>query len=758
METKFILPAIIDERKAILLNLSQLSGLYPEAGVDTYVIGWTGARKELIRLSKDHFIQSLTMGHKDYEIGGLQVTASNNGDQVIIELTPHAGAGVTGANVAVTDATSLACFSDEYSINFSLFSNASSSATASGKLDVVLVFHVSDISYASSLRFYYAPEHSIKEAGLDFGSEACQIMEGPDANGPADLFDLYASMKKHYGSATDANDSTAIKAEQFDGGHQRLYRSIFYMTKGVSLDDPGNIQFQYISKFSSVAALNQHLRSWQLIPNLKLIANSSAILNEFPRDLQQYVYKRLLESIIKSYVKSLKQRQYLRFTLLVPNIYDIKQVAGLQRMVRGLLVNEFQGVEVGVISESDAAFLGTLGRLEVQPGHYYIIVDCGKGTTDFSVVEVDSQTQCKTTYRNGFAGAGNLITFAFMESLLHFLKDFPGASPQAKEVFKNNILDRLSDDYFIVLRRNLFNFCERSKMKYDPSMSVGEATQNWVSNFPYDEIFAPNALDNVDSFDAALRNCNLPIADWADHIANTYEHIAHNVSNQLNFVYTTLAKKKIQFGGIVFSGRGFAFRPLAESMRNHLLQMEAKVGLLGRNNSRITEGKFSQENGENLKLVAIRGIFNRSIIHHTDIISTPVETNVVDLGMRSGTPPKTPGLFEKIKSLLFGEERIIFSPEQNRLQVVHIDDMHNVRFVAGSTTYFLNRAATAPKHAGCIVQSREGFYFVEYNLDGEVVDSTLLQIDGQANLNADPSVAKSLFPRFLYKEYLFKKF
>lgn len=755
---KFILPAVIDKRKAVLLDLLPLLGTYAEPDIDTYVVSWTGARQDLISLSKDQFIQSLSPGQKDHDIGGLQVTASLVEDRLIIELIPNAGAGVHTSNFPIDTTVLLTCLADEYFINFSLLCPLPTPTVPSGKLDLVIIFHAPDMRYATSLRFYYAPAKEVKEAGLDFGSEACQIMEGPDANGPADHFDLYASMKKQYGSTTDANDNTAIKAEQFDSGHQRLYRSIFYMTKGVSLDDPKSINFQYISKFSSVAALNQHLRSWQLIPNLKLIANSSAILNEFPRDLQQYVYKRLLESIINSYVKSLKQRQYLRFTLLVPNIYDIKQVAGLQRMVRDLLVSEFQGVEVGVISESDAAFLGTLGRLNVQPSHYYIIVDCGKGTTDFSVVEVDSQTQCKTTYRNGFAGAGNLITFAFMESLLHFLKDFPGASPEAKEVFKNNILERLSDDYFIVLRRNLFNFCERSKIKYDPSMLVGDATQNWVTSFPYDEIFAPNALDNIDSFDAALRNCDLPIADWGDHIANTYEHIAHNVSNQLNFVYTTLAKKKIQFGGIVFSGRGFAFRPLAESMRNHLLQMEAKVGLLGRNNSRITEGKFSQENGENLKLVAIRGIFNRSIIHHTDIISTPVETNVVDLGLRSGKLPKSPGLFEKIKALLFGEERIIFSAEQNRLQVVHIDDMHNLRFVAGSTTYFLNKATTTPKHAGCVVQSREGFYFVEYNLEGEVVKSTLLQNDGQANLNADPSVAKSLFPRFLYQEYLFKKF
>jgi hypothetical protein len=757
---KFILPAVIDKRKAILLDLLPLMGKYEDPGVDTYVVSWTGARQDLISLSKDQFIQSLSPGQKDHDIGGLQVSASLTEDRLIIELTPNAGAGVHTSNVPIDTTVLFTCLADEYSINFSLLCPLPTPTVPSGKLDVVVIFHAPDMRYATSLRFYYAPASEVKEAGLDFGSEACQIMEGPTAVAPPDHFDLYGSMKKIFGNTPETAALNDVTIEQYDQGFQRLYRSVFYMTKGVSPEEQEKTKFQFISGFTNAASLNLHLQNWRLIPNLKLIANNVALLNVYPRAQQNFVYKKLLESVIKSYVRSFKQRQYIRFTLLVPNIYNVKQVNDLQRTVRELLVSDFKGVEVGVISESDAAFLGALGRLHVQPNHYYIIVDCGKGTTDFSVVEVDAQTQCKTTYRNGFAGAGNLITFSFLESLLHFLQDFPGASEEAQSVFQERIMEGLHDDTNAFLRKQLFDFCEQCKIRYDHTFSTDAASADWITQFDFDQIFDPVSSNQqvINSFISALSASDLPIVDWGGYIENTYQHIAYSVSNQLNFIYTMLAKKKIEFGGIVFSGRGFAFQPLAESMKNHLLQMEAKIGLLGKNNSKITQGKFNQENGQNLKLVAIRGIFNRSVILHADIISTPVESHVTAEGLSNTPPKKSNGFLEKLKELLLGEEAMVFDLEQNRLPVKHVDNLVNVRFVAGSTTYKYNVAVTQAIEEAYIIQSRNGFHLVDIDASGSVKNATLLEPDAQANLNTDPGVIKSLFPGFSAKKYIFKKF
>ncbi len=757
---KFILPAVIDKRKAVLLDLQPVLGAYPSPDIDTYVVSWTGTKKVLIGLSKDQFIQSLVEGQKDHALAGLEINASLSGNCVLIELTPNAGSGIQNSSVQVSDHTILTCSGDAYSINFSLYSPIPSTTIEPGMLDVVIVFHASDMRYAASLRFYYASGDSIKEAGLDFGSEACQIMEGPTDAAPADHFDLYGVMKNSFGGESNTAGLIDDKIEQYDPGFQRLYRSVFYMSKGVSSDDQEKTKFRFISGFTDATSLNSHLQSWQLIPNLKLIANNASMQNTFPRVQQNFVYKRLLESVIKSFVKSLRHRNYLRFTLLVPNIYNVKQVNELQRTVRQLLISDFKGVEVGVVSESDAAFLGALGRLHVQPNHYYIIVDCGKGTTDFSVVEVDIQTQCKTTYRNGFAGAGNLITFSFLESLLHFLKDFPAATDEAKLVFEKLVLEGLHDDTSSYLRKQLFDFCERSKIRYDHTLSAEEATLEWISKFEYDQIF-DQTISNytvIDSFIKALSTSELPVVDWGGHIENAYQYIALTVSNQLSFIYTMLAKKKVQFGGIVLSGRGFAFKPLAESMKNHLLQMEAKVGFLGRNNSKITKGRFNQEDGQNLKLVAIRGIFNRSVILHSDIISTPVEQHVANDEQGGLIPQKSSGLMEKMKELLFGEETIVFDLEQNRMPVKHVDNLVNVRFLAGSTTYKFNQAVTHSIDEAYIIQSRSGFYLVEVDPSSSVRNATLLEPDAQANLNTDPGVIKSLFPGFSAKKYIFKKF
>jgi len=757
---KFILPAVIDKRKAVLLDLLPLLGTYAEPDIDTYVVSWTGARQDLISLSKDQFIQSLSPGQKDHDIGGLQVTASLTEDRLIIELTPNAGAGVQTSNVPVDTTVLLTCLADEYCINFSLLCPLPTPTVPSGKLDVVVIFHAPDMRYSTSLRFYYAPANEVKEAGLDFGSEACQIMEGPTDAVPPDHFDLFGAMKTNYGNTPEIAALNNLNIEQFDNGFQPLYRSIFYMTRGISSEELEKTKFQFISGFTNAASLNLHLQSWRLIPNLKLIANNVALLNVYPRAQQTFVYKRLLESVIKSFVNTLKKRQYIRFTLLVPNIYNVIQVNELKYTVRDLLISDFKGVEVGVISESDAAFLGALGRLHVQPNHYYIIVDCGKGTTDFSVVEVDAQTQCKTTYRNGFAGAGNLITFSFLESLLYFLQDFPGSSKEAKSAFQEKIMGGLHDDANAFLRKQLFDFCEQCKIRYDHTLSTAVASADWISQFDFDQIFDPVSSNQqvINSFISALSASNLSIVDWGGYIENTYQHIAYSVSNQLNFIYTMLAKKKIEFGGVVFSGRGFAFKPLAESMKNHLFQMEAKIGLLGKNNSKITQGKFEQESDQNLKQVAIRGIFNRSVILHADIISTPVESHVTAVELSTTPLKKSDGLLQKLKELLFGEEAMVFNLEQNRLPVKNVDNLVNVRFVAGSTTYKYNVAVTQAIEEAYIIQSRNGFHLVDIDTEGGVKNATLLEPDAQANLNTDPGVIKSLFPGFSAKKYIFKKF
>lgn len=761
---KFILPAVIDKRKAVLIDLNPFAGTFPEPQADTYVVSWDGTKKPILSLSKSQFIQALSGGLKDYELGGLQITANVTEDRVVIDFKPNEGAGIRTPAVQCRENVVMACTADEYYIHFSLLSTMPFILTEGGRLDIALLFHAPERHYTACLRFYYAPPASIKEAGLDFGSEACQIMEGQTQDTRADHFDLYRAMKEKYGNADELAGLIEDNIEQHDLGFHKLYRSVFYMRRGIPPRNLQDNEFKYISGFISQAALNQHLQSWQLIPNLKLIANNTAILNSFPRPLQAFVYKKLLESVIKSFIASLGERNYLRFTLLVPNIYNVKQVNDLQRTVRDLLVPDFRGVEVGVISESDAAFLGALGRLNVQPNHFYIIVDCGKGTTDFSIVEVDYQSQCKTTYRNGFAGAGNLITFSFMEALLHYLQDFPSATEEAKAVFRERILEGIHEQPNSFLRKQLFEFCERCKHKYTHSLSIDAVSRDWESNFEYDEIFdhETTTQQTIISFIQALSAADLSIADWGGYIENAYQHIAYSVSNQLNFVYTMLAKKKIEFGGIVFSGRGFAFQPLAESMKNHLLHMEAKIGLLGKNNSRITSDRFIQANGQNLKLIAIRGIFNRSVILHTDIISTPVEVHVTE-SHAEGSPQKAyGGILEKLMELLFGQNNQVFDLEQNRMQVRNVGDLVNVRFVAGATTYMHNQTVSNQAKDAYIVQSRDGFHLLELDSSSAIIDASLMIPDDEANLNAEPAVIKSLFPGIPFgvdlKKYIFKKF
>jgi len=85
-----------------------------------------------------------------------------------------------------------------------------------------------------------------------------------------------------------------------------------------------------------------------------------------------------------------------------------------------------RAVELIVVSESDASLLGALDILtdvnnkKFLPG-CYLLIDAGKGTTDFSIVEYMEEPEVKlvSMYRSGIIGAGNALTYAHLFALLH---------------------------------------------------------------------------------------------------------------------------------------------------------------------------------------------------------------------------------------------------------------------------------------------------------------------------------------------------
>ena len=70
-------------------------------------------------------------------------------------------------------------------------------------------------------------------------------------------------------------------------------------------------------------------------------------------------------------------------------------------------------IEYETISESDAAFMGYqqthADAVNLSNGEIALVIDCGKGTTDISMLLADDNENYSSFFRTGFAGAGNVL-------------------------------------------------------------------------------------------------------------------------------------------------------------------------------------------------------------------------------------------------------------------------------------------------------------------------------------------------------------
>ena len=106
-----------------------------------------------------------------------------------------------------------------------------------------------------------------------------------------------------------------------------------------------------------------------------------------------------------------------------------------------------RGLEIQVVSESDAAFLGARiykrNSILNASGGYFLNIDSGKGTTDFSILQQQANfAKFNSLYRDGIPAAGNVITYAYYEALYDFMKSFDiDIHPFFEDASKASLID-----------------------------------------------------------------------------------------------------------------------------------------------------------------------------------------------------------------------------------------------------------------------------------------------------------------------------
>jgi hypothetical protein len=758
--SSFILPLTIDSRKIIFLDLKIGSENYLDnldAKEDEYIIERDYYNdKPFISIENNQVLQSLDPIEEDCKL-----------DKIYFEPTYDTINNVLSFELKKNDETIVNAVTQHPDIllekgeqKFEIFLIRQMENIQNNFREVFVRFHYefNNHVYEALMQFHFVDKKNIVFAGLDFGSESSQLIEG--YYNPQNLAQINQQFSSIF-SDVKANNSLAKEPKLISDIRQydetvELYRSAFFLKKRMQLQnittenfDIENISIPHDSiKFISLKGdeVPAFFQDWIPVPNLKLIHNYSSVTSGIYltfvladnvekqvnfSSIKKSVYKQLIGEIVKSYLNQHSlNKKYLNFTVLVPNIYSITESIETKKIIR-TICNEYNdranknpilGLEISSISESDASFYGISTQVQRNPGDYFISIDCGKGTTDFSIVkfnEIDPNIMTPV-YRGGFAGAGNLINFAFLESLIYFFRyelNNHQIDDELLKKFFTNIFEAKNDNTAF-LKNLLFEFIENCKQKFDYNKSELEVNTEWkdakINNSGFTDFFEALKNDNpeyVDMFKNLLGEIK-NIYNWNNFIYSTTDTIAQNIVDNLSNVIYHLNRSRSNCSGIVLTGRAFCFKKLKEDVTNKITTIR------GLNNKNLIF-KLDNNDPDAYKQICLKGIFTRNIKIYSDLASTPIEVTRNSLtGIR-----KTDIATNILSKILIQIKEILFSPgvsftdnmDFNKADVLQTD-FSETRFLSGGLIYL---PQTSNKFESAqIVNTRDGYFIIAIKPDG----------------------------------------
>lgn len=630
------------------------------------------------------------------------------------------------------------------------------------QLTCVFEFQSAQIHYSGKCIFHLAHVSKFLQIGLDFGSEASQLAISSYVSGIGnpklrkERVNLFDSLKSHLNKTDD--DEEFIQFEK----DSDLVKSIFFLKKqlaGFDTDSEGFLstddELTFLLKDNDLTS--QFTTENHQLVNLKLAHKHSELI-KFMRfemlapngrkqpktltELKRQVYSSVLRTLIQATFEhklTYKNDTYIRFAVLVPNIYTVDEVMMTQDTVShilGQLQKDFQikAWEVVTLSESDAAFLGFYdkGLRRVEKNKYYITIDCGKGTTDFSFIQTHEKynNEIRSLYRNGFAGAGNLISYAFFEAILHFIIQNADSPQKAKAFFESTIEQT---EKFELNR--FFKKIEQLKFGYQPKAATTQKQieNNWNSVSYGDFTFKnfTNTAPNMNTLFGLINQVST-VFDWGGYIEQACETIASNIVENIRYVVENI-DKKIDCGGILLTGRGFLFAPLREKLQEKL---EKEVNL----NKQLIQ---IPTNDAEYKSVCLEGIFVNNYVTHPELVGYPI---TIDLAPNPST--------QKWRLIDFLHQLTRSTNFDERSNNYKIQEVANKKFLMGNTLYTIKENEFARSGSANLLFTKEGFFIRRNNAQGLLEDYSTLIENSEMDEVTHKLIVPSLFPAKIDKNYI----
>lgn len=638
------------------------------------------------------------------------------------------------------------------------------------------IYDVNAKVYQSELHFYLAHASCFHHFGLDFGSESSQLkVSGYQPVGhnyqkrtkSKNLFE----MVKDFKGMTEGNQEFIQHESNTD-----FIKSIFFLRKKLnnfSLRDKFVKNEEDLKFLVKNNELNSTLTNqFHQLSNLKLAHKHGEILRfmDFQAvqgervrslsldDLKNQAYSTILKSFIEATIQHVIEedslRNYIRFTILVPNIYSIHEVANTKEVINDIFRSlqqtpayegQIRAWEVVTVSESDAAFLGYFdqGLHHINSNKYYIIIDCGKGTTDFSIIQTSANNakKIKSLYRNGFAGAGNLISYAFFESMIDFViknandpaatKAFFQTLEKSEKAQMNRIFEKLES-----LKFQYSNKSNTAQRTVENNWNAAESGDTTLKNFASSEITAAVQtlsllLEKVDGF-----------YDWGGYIENACEAITANIIENIKGVISN-TNKSLDCDGILLTGRGFLFKPLLEKLKGRLTSELGFAANLIK----------MPDDASQLKAICLDGIFTNGYVIHPELVGFPIHISTKPQATVADTSkPKFPAFFDFILRLANLQDN--YDEAKNSYR---IDKLDSLKFLIGNTLYTVadnifydNKWVESVD----LIFTKDGFYARNLDKDNKVKGySNLVQNSAIDNVTLQYLIP-SLFPAKIDTNYI----
>lgn len=433
----------------------------------------------------------------------------------------------------------------------------------------------------------YSNDDTLLKASLDFGSEASQIhlsTSKPEDNmNIRDAFvDIVGEDKdKDYWQGRQEDDKT-------------LYKSIYHIHKEPAATNFGDMPMVNGDKnfLQSLLPVTSSTEDHILLPNLKLVEQLTGLIsldnitfrkngfmgnvdkgpitvNLSSLELANGILRQILCNFLAVILKSEPNREFLHFTLLVPNVYLQDKV---NKLVTGLyddfnLLREkpsfsrYKGIEVSIVSESDASFFGVRARagktdLPFIKDANYLIIDAGKGTTDFSFISQRGQNLANysSMYRSGIPASGHVLTYAFYDALRSYFHNI-GCGDFFDDIMRKSVGKETSEILNFVSLLEQFKI--RSKDLVEDKTIDSEAMALKTSYL--------NTLENLNTFLSKLLNKGKMIPGMTEALDEKIELMTGLLKDSI-VEYAEKNLKGANCNKVFLTGRAFMLQQFREAV------------------------------------------------------------------------------------------------------------------------------------------------------------------------------------------------